>query len=292
MTELTVTKHHGLGNDFLVALDQAIETADLPALARRLCDRRTGIGADGLLVGRTPGVDGAGDGDGDGVDARMLLFNADGSPAEMSGNGIRCFAQALALRRGDVLPEAMTVATDAGLRHLHLAPGGHTGEILVSVDMGEVGPLPEPERWQQIGTDSMRPVSHLSVGNPHSVVAVDSVADVDLLAIGSIVPHVNLEIVEPGPERHAITMRVHERGAGITSACGTGAAASAWAAAEWGLAVPADGEIVVHMDGGDAKVLLHHPEPGRVTLVGPSELIGTIVVPLTGGSCGEEVLRA
>jgi diaminopimelate epimerase len=278
MSELTVTKHHGLANDFLVALDQPVDSDTLPALARRLCDRRTGIGADGLLVGRT---------DVAGVDARMLLFNADGSPAEMSGNGIRCFAQALAQRRGDRLPTTMTVATDAGLRHLQLTPGRYDGEILVSVDMGDVGPLPEPARWAQIGADPLRPVSHLSVGNPHSVVAVESVADVDLVALGAIVPQVNLEIVEPGPERHAITMRVHERGAGITSACGTGAAASAWAAAQWGLAVPADGEILVHMDGGDAKVLLHHPEPGRVTLVGPSELIGTIVVPLTGRSCGE-----
>jgi diaminopimelate epimerase len=280
MTELTVTKHHGLANDFLVALDQPVDAAALPMLARRLCERRTGIGADGLLVGST---------DVPGADARMLLFNADGSPAEMSGNGIRCFAQALAMRRADRLPTAMTVATDAGLRHLQLTPGRHDGEIFVSVDMGDVGALPEPERWAQIGTDALRPVSHLSLGNPHSVVAVESVADVDLLTLGSIVPQINLEIVEPGPERHGITMRVHERGAGITAACGTGAAAGAWAAAQWGLAVPADGEILVHMDGGDAKVLLHHPGPGRVTLVGPSELIGTILVPLTGGSCGEDV---
>jgi diaminopimelate epimerase len=101
---------------------------------------------------------------------------------------------------------------------------------------------------------------------------------VDLLALGRIVPSVNLEVVEPGPEPDAITMRVHERGAGITEACGTGACASAWAAAQWGLAVPLDGEILVHMDGGDARVRLHHPSPGRVTLVGPAQYIATVSV--------------
>ncbi|HRE00835.1 MAG TPA: hypothetical protein PLV68_06020, partial [Ilumatobacteraceae bacterium] len=82
----------------------------------------------------------------------------------------------------------------------------------------------------------------------------------------------------PGPEPSAIRMRVHERGAGVTEACGTGACASAWAAVQWGLAAPLDGEIVVHMDGGDAKVRLHQPEPGHVTLVGPSVFIARLQI--------------
>ena len=90
--------------------------------------------------------------------------------------------------------------------------------------MGAVGELPEPAGWAAIGTDPDRPVAHLDLGNPHTVVAVDDVAGVDLLALGRQVPDVNLEIIAPGPERDAITMRVHERGAGITEACGTGAA--------------------------------------------------------------------
>ena len=96
-----------------------------------------------------------------------------------------------------------------------------------------------------------------------------------------MVPEINLELVEPGPEPHAITMRVHERGAGITEACGTGACASAWAAMSWGLVDSPDfEEITVHMDGGDAKVRLHHPENGHVTLVGPAVFIGSITVRL------------
>lgn len=92
MTQLTFTKHHGLGNDFLVLV--APPELDLPALARRVCHRRLGVGADGLLVAT----------DEAGYDARMVLYNADGSRAEMSGNGIRCFAQAVAARRGHLGP--------------------------------------------------------------------------------------------------------------------------------------------------------------------------------------------
>jgi len=146
--------------------------------------------------------------------------------------------------------------------------------------MGEIAEIDEPPDWHRIGTDPHRPVRHLSVGNPHAVVGVEDVAVVDLVAIGAIVPQVNVEIVEPGPETHAVTMRVHERGAGITEACGTGACASAWAAAAWGLVPASATEILVHMDGGDAKVRLHEPSTGRVTLIGPAERIATITVDL------------
>lgn len=266
MTRLTLTKHHGLGNDFLVLWDAPeVELADL---ARRVCDRRRGLGADGLLVG----------GEVSGHDAVMRLFNADGSVAEMSGNGIRCFAQALARRerRGGRL----SILTDAGVRVVDLSPTADPSVVQVTVDMGPVGELPEPGGWSELGCDPMRPVRHLSVGNPHSVVGVEDVASVDLAMLGGVVPQVNLEIVEPGPESGAITMRVHERGAGITEACGTGACASARAAVDWGLVTPVDGRVVVHMDGGDAVVILDRPEPGRVTLVGPAQLVGELEVEL------------
>jgi len=266
MTQLTLTKHHGLGNDFLVVLYPGV--ADLPALARQLCDRRRGIGADGLLVGESA----------DGYAAAMVLYNADGSRAEMSGNGIRCFAQALAMRRGNT--DDQLILTDAGDRLVTISTTDERDTIHASVDMGAVIDIAEPADWHAIGADPMRPVRHLSLGNPHAVVGVEEVDAVDLLALGSIVPYVNLEIVEPGPEPHAITMRVHERGAGITKACGTGACASAWAASEWGLVPATAEEIVVHMDGGDARVRLHHPLPGRVTLVGPAQFIATVVVNL------------
>jgi len=262
--KLDLTKHHALGNDFLVAFHPHV--ADLPALAVRLCDRRRGIGADGLLVAESE----------PGYAARMILFNADGSRAEMSGNGIRCFAQALAARRGDLTPQR--ILTDAGERLVHLTATDRDDMLDVSVDMGEVLPIAPPAGWDDLGCHPDRPVAHLSVGNPHSVVGVEDVLDVDLLSLGRRVPTTNLEIIEAGPEADAITMRVHERGAGITEACGTGACASAWAAVSWGLVPARVEEIAVHMDGGRAKVRLHQPSAGRVTLVGPTVLIGTVTV--------------
>jgi diaminopimelate epimerase len=260
--ELTVTKHHGLGNDFLVAFHAGVD--DLPALAQRLCDRRRGLGADGLLIAESE----------EGYAARMWLYNADGSRAEMSGNGIRCFAQAVAIRRGDL--DMQRILTDAGDRDVKLWPTSDPHTILASVGMGPALPIDAPDAWHELGLDAMRPVTHLSLGNPHSVVAVDDVHAVDLLNAGSIVPHVNLEIVQPGPEPDAITMRVHERGAGITEACGTGATAAAWAAAKWGLVDRDVREITVHMDGGDAKVVLGE----ELTLIGPATYVGRMTVEL------------
>jgi diaminopimelate epimerase len=115
------------------------------------------------------------------------------------------------------------------------------------------------------------------------VVGVEDVSVVDLLALGSKVPQVNLEVVEPGARQHEIRMRVHERGAGITEACGTGACAAAYAAVRWGLATPRDGKLVVEMDGGRATVTLDSPEPGRVTLTGPATYIGTVEIDLELG---------
>lgn len=267
MTSLTLTKHHGFGNDFLVVFHPP--DVDLPQLARRLCDRRRGIGADGLLVGESDPHHAA----------QMTLFNADGGPAEMSGNGIRCFAQALAARRGDVLPAALSVRTDGGPRTVHLAPTEDPTTIRASVGMGRLDRIHPPTGWDALGVLPDRPVVHVSVGNPHSVVAVEDVRLVDLGALGEGIPNTNLEVIEPGPEPHAVTMRVHERGVGITAACGTGAVAAAWAADAWGLARRRAGELVVHMDGGSAIVVLDRPEAGHATLSGPATYIATIEAP-------------
>jgi diaminopimelate epimerase len=264
MSTLTLTKHHGLGNDFLVVFHPKVD--DLSALAQRVCDRRRGIGADGLLIGESQ----------DGYAAHMALFNADGSRAEMSGNGIRCFAQALAWRRGDMVPQR--ILTDAGERYVTMAATDDPETIHASVDMGTIDPIEEPAGWEQLGCHPDRPVAHLSLGNPHSVVGVEDVAAVDLLALGLKIPQVNLEVVAPGRRQDAIRMRVHERGAGITEACGTGACAAAFAAARWGLATPSEGKLVVEMDGGSATVTLDSPAPGRVTLTGPATYIGTVEI--------------
>ena len=259
---LTLTKHHGLGNDFLVLFEPPDVNHAL--LAEQLCDRRTGIGADGLLLAE----------DAEGYAAKMTLYNADGSRAEMSGNGIRCFAQAVAARRGDLGPQL--ILTDAGDRVVTLGSTDDQSTITARVEMGSVGVIDEPIGWAALACHPDRPVAHLTMGNPHSVVGVDDVTVVDLVDLGGKVPQVNLEIVEPGPETNGITMRVHERGAGITFACGTGACASAYAAAQWGLATPIDGEIIVHMDGGTAIVGFDPETPTTAILTGPATLVATI----------------
>jgi diaminopimelate epimerase len=269
MKTLRLTKHHGLGNDFLVAFHPPTADDDVLATwARRWCERRRGVGADGLLIGES-----APD-----ASAQMVLFNADGSRAEMSGNGIRCFAQALAMRRGDGLPVAMSVRTDAGVRSVDVTPTEDPLTVLATVDMGAVVDVDEPAGWTALGSHPDRPVAHLGVGNPHTVVGVDDVNTVDLLDLGSRLTDVNLEIVEPGPGPNALTMRVHERGVGLTDACGTGACAAAVAASRWGLVSGAP-EIVVRMPGGSATVALDRPAPGRVTLTGPATYVATIEVP-------------
>jgi diaminopimelate epimerase len=284
-----LTKHHGLGNDFLVHLTDDPAAFDDRAAwierARRWCHRHHGIGADGLLVG----LHGAGAAAAD-VDLVMLLVNADGSVAEMSGNGIRCFAQAEALRRNQERGR-LRIATDGGLRTVEYAatdtPRRHQGVIEASVDMGPATPGPSPDRPLDEPAAAARPAGQLALdatrsatfdlGNPHLVLLVDDPAAVVLEAAGPLheatfAAGMNVHVVAPTPgEPDAMTMRVWERGAGITEACGTGATAVARAAHDWGLV----GErVTVHMPGGDVQVAVGD----AMVLRGPSEFIAGIVV--------------
>ena len=273
-----LTKHHGLGNDFLVLLGPAADLAGVgPEHARRWCDRHRGIGADGLLLGAT---------DDPRADLAMTLYNADGSRAEMSGNGIRCLAQAEAERRG-VTDVDLLVATDGGDRTVEVRPGPDPATVLASVDMGPAGPGPEADR--PVGPADLgvltpeqlaaKPLAQrlVDLGNPHLVLLVDDPADVVITDAG---PHweagwsggINVHVVAPTPgEADALTMVVWERGAGPTEACGTGATAAARAAHDWGLV---GSEVVVHMPGGDVAVGVGE----RMTLRGPSVRIAAIEV--------------
>jgi diaminopimelate epimerase len=260
MSRLTLAKYHGLGNDFLILLGP--EPAALADLARQVCDRKRGIGADGLIVGVA---------EANGV--RMILHNADGSRAELSGNGLRCLAHAVLRARGE-LAGTVLVTTDVGVRRADVTPGSGPGSVQARVEMGNITEIAPPPRWPALGIDPLRPVAHLSIGNPHAVVLTDHVDSIDLAAAGALVPDVNLEVIACGPERDAITMRVHERGAGITEACGTGACAAAYAARGWGLA--RNGAVTVHMVGGDARVEI--AADGAVALSGPSTYVATVEI--------------
>ena len=253
---MQLSKLHGLGNDFLVLVDLDDVTPIDAGLAIALCDRRRGIGADGLIR-VSPGTEGA--------DVTMVLRNADGGMAEMSGNGIRCLALAVARHRG-VAELDLTVATGGGVRGLRLSTG-HGGTADVEVDMGKARPGPEPDTgWLSLpvtavlldGPDGPYPgISTLDLGNPHLVVLVDDPGAVDLADSGPVAEAqfadgINVGFVAPARgELDALDLRVWERGAGITEACGTGATAAAHAAHEWGLV----GErVTVHLPGGDVRV--------------------------------------
>lgn len=263
-----LTKHHGLGNDFLVLVDLDDATPIDAALAIALCDRRRGIGADGLIR-VSPGTDAA--------DVTMVLRNADGSPAEMSGNGIRCLALAVARHRS-VASLDLRVATGGGVRAVSLRTG-RAGSAEVEVDMGKARPGPEPDTgWLSLpvtavllqGPEGEHPgISTLDLGNPHLVVLVDDPDAVDLAEAGPVAERqfsagINVGFVAPAAgEADALDLRVWERGAGITEACGTGAAAAAHAAHEWGLV----GErVTVHLPGGDVSVDIGD----TLTLSGPA----------------------
>jgi len=268
-----LTKHHGLGNDFLVTfVDEVPERA--AALAVALCDRRTGIGADGLIFGIDTGSQPV-----------MRLFNSDGSAAEISGNGMRCFVQALAMRRS-VTALDVEVDTLAGLRACSYEATPEPAVGYASVDMGPV-----------TAGDAARDVAFLddgagvgasrwaigAVGNPHVVLAVENPDAVDLAASGPVIesefPHgVNAHMVAvTGSDE--LTLRVWERGAGITMACGSGATVSAQRFFEWG---EVGDRVVVRMPGGEATVDVATKERPTAVLSGATTFVGSVEVPTRG----------
>ncbi len=259
---LHLTKHHGAGNDFLVQVGEDGSPPVDPAVVRALCDRRFGVGADGFIR-VTP--------TGRGADLSMELVNADGSVAEMSGNGIRCLAQS-AVEHKLVDPPTFTVATLTGVRTVEYRPDEIPGSAVASVDMGE--PVLGSERPLELGEDRAREVD---MGNPHLVVLVADLDVVDVTGIGrqlqaSREGGINVEFVSVGPGADEITLRVWERGVGETQACGTGSCAVAAAARSWGLV----GETVdVHNPGGTLRVSFGR---GVVFLEGPVRKVAELDV--------------
>ncbi|MFP5254908.1 MAG: diaminopimelate epimerase [Acidimicrobiia bacterium] len=264
---MRLTKHHGLGNDFLVLLDldgaQAVTGDDAVAL----CHRHTGIGADGLLVAGPPVGQ---------VELSMVLYNADGSRAEMSGNGIRCLVQA-ALHAGVVDGPEVRVATDAGVRTVTVVDRKGRFTHRLSVDMGPAKVGEERPAWEGHGVVRSLEVD---LGNPHVVLLwgePELPARDELIAIGSRIDAAtpggaNVEIVREAADGAFLDMVVFERGVGPTLACGTGACATAVAAHRWGLA---GRRAVVHMPGGSVEVVVDDP----VLLIGDATSVAAVDVP-------------
>jgi diaminopimelate epimerase len=264
-------KMHGLGNDFIVVGNREgkINDAEAPELARRLCERRLSVGADGLLLLSNSTL----------ADVKMRIFNADGSEAEMCGNGIRCVAK-YCYENNIVRKSAIAVETFAGIKQAWLTTENHDVKS-VKVDMGtaifERSAIPMHGEGtfidQELQVDGERyKVTCLSVGNPHCVVFVPEVEAFPVEVVGpkienhSLFPKkTNVEFVQVLNENE-LRVRVWERGCGETFACGTGACAAVAAGKRLG---KVSGKVTVHLVGGDLSI--DHAE--RLLMSGPAEKV-------------------
>ena len=271
---LQFSKYQGLGNDFLMLDGRAADDTDFvfgltPELVVQLCDRRFGVGGDGVILALPANHGG---------ELRMRIFNADGTEPEMCGNGIRCLARFLADRDGDgpgrtwqidtlagrIVPELLadgTIRVDMG------APFLQSEQVPTTLPVGTAG-LPQGE----LEVDGERfMVAAAGMGNPHVVIPVDAVDEIDLERFGSrfevhpaFPARTNVHFVEVLAPDHLL-MRVWERGAGPTLACGTGACATLVACHSLGLSARQarldlpGGPLQIHWDASSGKVFMDGP---------------------------------
>ncbi|MFC9329287.1 diaminopimelate epimerase [Kitasatospora sp. NPDC057015] len=282
---LPFLKGHGTQNDFVILPDHDGRLAIGPETVAVLCDRRAGIGGDGLLRVVRSAADPVSAALADRAEWFMDYRNSDGSIAEMCGNGLRVFARYL-VHAGLAEPGPLDVATRAGVLRVRIAedaadgtPGG------ITVDMGAAR-LPGPDDVEVAVGDLRWPALNVNMGNPHAVAFVEDLDQAgDLLSApltspaGAYPDGVNVEfVVDRGP-RH-VAMRVHERGSGETRSCGTGACAVAVAAARRDGADPAvTGESVTYtVDLPGGRLLITERPDGGVEMTGPAVIVGSGVL--------------
>jgi diaminopimelate epimerase len=257
-------KGHGTGNDFVILPDPDGELDLTAAAVSRLCDRHLGLGGDGVLRvvrARAAGV-------AQQAEWFMDYWNADGSLAEMCGNGVRVFARYL-LDAGLASGPELSIATRAGLRLVHEQADGQ-----LTVDMGGASVTGEGD--VQLGSRRLAGLA-ISVGNPHLACVTDEpVAAIDLTAprlAADPAGGVNVEVVRITGD-HELEMRVHERGSGLTLSCGTGSVAAAVAAAvtvgDWRADI--ESPWLVRVPGGKLTVT---PSVTASLLTGPAEIVAT-----------------
>lgn len=282
--DLRFTKGQGTGNDFVLFADPEGDLELTPEQIRAVCDRRFGVGADGVIRAvRSSNLDAGADALAEDAAAVWFMdyWNADGSVSEMCGNGIRVYAAYLLDQGLAELPDGgeLVIGTRAGVRHVRRAGGGYQADLGV---------------WRLAGGEPLvraknlpvaRPGLGIDVGNPHVVVALADEAELEGLDLGY------LPVLDPEPEAGAnvefvvpadplvedgvgrIRMRVHERGSGETLSCGTGAVASALAVRHWAGAGAPDAWRV-QVPGGVLGVrMVSAPDGERVSLSGPAELV-------------------
>lgn len=273
---LKFTKMHGIGNDYVYinAIDQHIE--DPNALAKKLSDRRFSIGGDGVILICSSDV----------ADAKMRMFNADGSEGMMCGNGVRCVGK-FVYDKGivDKSKNVITIETLSGIKTLELTVVDSKAELL-KVDMGKAILKTEDIPAVFDGCDTVvaqklvvnneeHIVTCVSMGNPHCVTFVDDVDNLELEKIGpyfenypAFPQRINTEFVKVIDD-HTLQMRVWERGSGETWACGTGACATAVAACLNGYCKKGE-DITVHLRGGD--LIINYTDE-TVFMTGPATTV-------------------
>ncbi len=286
MRQLTFTKMHGIGNDFVVAdfvshSRPPFTPEELQAAAPFLCDRKFGVGADIVFL-VSPGVAGA--------DFAMRMFNPDGSEAEMCGNGIRCFAK-FVYDRGYTAKTTVAVETPAGVKTVVLTVGADNKVATVTVDMGKPGMTRADLAMEGTPTDTVIgdgvtiggeetiKITGVSMGNPHVVYFETPATEESINRLGPVLETHPLfprrtnvhgvEIISPDE----IKMLTWERGAGRTLACGTGASASAVAAHLNGFT---GRRVLVHLAGGDLTI--DWRDDDTVLMTGPATEVFTATI--------------
>jgi len=262
------TKMHGAGNDYIyVDCFRQPMPRDPAGLSRAISDRHFGVGSDGLILICPSEM----------ADGRMRMFNADGSEAEMCGNGIRCVAKFL-YDHGQVRKSSMTIETGRGVLKLDLEVVGGTAKQ-VKVDMGEpildpaAIPTKLPAMTSKVDVAGLAlEVTCVSMGNPHCVIYVDPITDEQVLVLGPKVEkhpafpkRTNVEFVRVN-RPDDVTMRVWERGSGETLACGTGACAVAVAGVLTGRTKR---RVTAHLSGGDLQLYWSETD-NHVYMTGPA----------------------
>ena len=275
---LQFSKYQGLGNDFLMLDGRDAPSTDFcfaltPERIQRLCDRRFGVGADGVILALPPR---------EGGELRMRIFNADGTEPEMCGNGIRCLARFLADSDGDLPGRQWQIETLAGPIVPLLEEGG-----TIRVDMGipllepeavpttlAIGPAGLPQGELEVAGERLA-VAAAGMGNPHVVIPVADVAAVDLDRLGAALEvhpafpaKTNVHFVQALSPTHLV-MRVWERGAGPTLACGTGACATLVACHRLGLA---ERRARLDLPGGPLEIAWDG-DSGHLFMTGPAEAV-------------------
>lgn len=270
MTTIHFTKLHGCGNDYILIDDRAARVPEQRKgeLARRLCQRRFSVGADGMLFLGKPSSTS--------FDVQMRIFNPDGSEAEMCGNGMRCFARYL-YERGIVRTPRLRVETLAGLIVPEVAVGPAGTVTSVRVFMGK--PVFErlDERFRVNEAIGEVKLTSLHLGNPHAILIIDSFEGLDLDKVGKAIEshpafpnRTNVDfVVRSAANSREISVRTYERGVGETLSCGTGSTASVLTLQALGQ-VSLHEPVVVHTLGGE--LLVEVSEEGAY-LQGPAEVV-------------------